>query len=183
MPNNYAGFILRFLARLIDSFFGFILLMLLLFIYSYFTKLTDGLDFIKSVGDVVTIVFIFAFLATLINLMYQIYFVTRFGGTLGKLLFGVQIFDTETNKFLTKKQAFFRSFAGYALSSQLFGYGYFRILTNKSNLGLHDEVFGTKVLRVGSIWPGILLVLLILTLTLFVVAPFILSLFIAAYAK
>ncbi|MBI2414334.1 RDD family protein [candidate division WWE3 bacterium] len=171
-----AGFLIRALAYLLDKLLGLILLLSIILIYSYFVTLEDGMEFIKIFGNITTIVISLLLLATLINLIYYTYFLSRFGGTLGKLLLGIQVFDKETGRFLDTKKAFFRSFAGYSFSGQFMGLGFLAINKKRNNLAWHDELFNTEVKAVGSVWPGVILTLLFLAINAFVVIPVIFSL-------
>ena len=101
--------------------------------------------------------FISMFLVSgIIFTLYKVFFVSKFGGTLGKLLFGLRIVDQSTNEFLNLKRAFFRQVLGYAFSGVLVGLGFFRIIKNPDNLGWHDELFDTKVIRRGGVLGGVL---------------------------
>lgn len=179
-PN--AGLLRRTVAFLLDKILGLILVLAILLVYSYFGTSNDGMEFLKIAGNIISVVIIFILLGTLINLLYNVFFLSKFGGTLGKLLLGIQVFDKETNKFLTPKKAFFRTFAGYTFSNQFLGLGYLAINKKRNNVAWHDELFNTEVKVTGSIWPGLVLALLFVAVNIFVVLPFILSLALKAVA-
>uniref|UniRef100_A0A7C4XGE2 RDD family protein n=1 Tax=candidate division WWE3 bacterium TaxID=2053526 RepID=A0A7C4XGE2_UNCKA len=174
--STTAGLTRRFFAFFLDRSLGLAVVLVALIIYAHYVRPSDGLDFIKSSGNVLTVILTFIFLSTLINLLYQILFLCKFGGTIGKLLFGMQVFDSETGGFLTPKKAFFRTFAGYAFSSQFMGLGFLKINKKRNNMAWHDELFSTEVRITGSIWPGTILLLLLLCIVLFVVFPILISL-------
>ena len=91
---------------------------------------------------------LFIFIGGVIQIFYHVYFVTNYGGAIGKLLFGLKIVDANTNELIDKKRALYRYIAGYPFSGVFFGLGFFRIIKHENNLAWHDELFNTKV--VGS---------------------------------
>lgn len=94
-------------------------------------------------------------------LAYRVLFTHFFGGTLGKLLVGIEICDSE-NKHLSLSTAFLRYTVGYFLSAALFFLGFFWAL-RKEKLAWHDLLVGSSVVRKRPLWPlGLLTVLLLL---------------------
>ena len=103
----------------------------------------------------------------LIRLGYSIYFISHFGGTLGKLIFNLKIVDNNTNELISNKRAFYRLFIGYAFSFQFVAWGFLRIIKNSNKLTWHDELFDTKVVSKGSAFSGVITFVGLLILTSF----------------
>ncbi len=84
----------------------------------------------------------------------------KYGGSVGKLLFGMRIIDAQ-GKYMDRTTAFWRMTAGYAVSAGFLFLGFFWIFRRKENLAWHDRIFDTKVIKVGSpLWGMLWMVLL-----------------------
>jgi len=70
-------------------------------------------------------------------------FTSKFGGTAGKILFGIRIVGEDGN-FIVVVAAFFRMTAGYAASAGFFMLGYRWVFRKKENLIWYDRLFATK---------------------------------------
>ncbi len=174
MQQNNAGFLRRFIAYYID-----LLIYLVLFTVPFYLMLKEAVnkvntfvpkpyvgqdttDILELVANFAPFINIFVFacvfflLGAIAWLFYQVYFVSHFGGTIGKLVCGLRIKDSRTDANLDSKTAFYRSYPGYMFSSAFFGLGYLRIIKNDQNLAWHDELFNTKVVKEGSILPGVI---------------------------
>jgi uncharacterized RDD family membrane protein YckC len=90
------------------------------------------------------------FLSIPLGALYNACFISKLGGTPGKLLFGLRVENRDSNELIDKKRAFYRFTLGYFFSSQLFGLGFLRIIKNPENLAWHDDLFFTKVLKYRS---------------------------------
>ncbi len=164
-----AGFIKRYLAFTLDWYLS-MLVFAVPFVYSAF------LAFVAYVAEPfawnpfsVFLPLALLIIAPIINFLYTWYFTHKFGGTVGKLLFGLRIVD-ENGAYVDKATAFWRMTAGYAASSSFFGLGYFWAFRKKEDLTWHDRFFGTKVLRVGKpVWGIIALILIHLLFAAFVI--------------
>lgn len=148
-----AGFYRRAFATLLDRLIEQVITLIVLapvFILSI-PKLT-------GIQDLITLVAVIISLLIIVNIaifFYSWFFVTKFGGTLGKLLFKLRIVN-EDGKYLDKATAFWRMTAGYSASALFFGLGYLWIFRHKENLSWHDRFFGTKVITKGSALIGII---------------------------
>ena len=76
--------------------------------------------------------------------LLQILLVNKLGGTVGKLLCGLEIVDKD-NKFLSFKYAFLRNYVGRIVSGSLFYLGFIWILVDKERRGWHDLIAGSWV--------------------------------------
>lgn len=150
-----AGFIIRFLANKTDSLFLTALLSLPVFMT--FLRIPSLDNLLNSSGLNLAVYFFCALmLSSILYTIYTVYLTTSMGGGLGKLLFGLNIVDRDTNSFIDTKTAVYRLFAGYSFSGAFLGIGFLRIFKNPENLAWHDELFNTKVVIKGSWLPGAL---------------------------
>lgn len=69
------------------------------------------------------------------------------GASLGKWLRGIEVRSTRTGGHLTVMQALMREGVGKVLSSMLLGGGFLVALMREDRQGLHDTLFGTKVVE------------------------------------
>ena len=81
----------------------------------------------------------------IIKIAYNSWLTSKYGGTLGKLILGLEVLD-ENGKKLKKTLSIFRHTAGYLVSGALFFLGYFWIL-RKDKLAWHDLMAGTVVIK------------------------------------
>lgn len=112
------------------------------------------------------------FLSAPLGALYQTYFTTKLGGTLGKLLLGLRIENRDSSEFIDRSRAFYRATLGYIFSAQLFGLGFWRIIKNEENLAWHDDLFFTKVVKFRSGLAGYILLALtlVIPILLFILA-------------
>ncbi len=148
---RYAGFRIRLLATLIDSFLlTAILLPLLLWVY--------GLDYLraavpvspdmtgllvdsfrpKGVADIL-LSYVAPFLAVVVFGKYR-------SATPGKMMLGLRIVDAATAGPLTFTQCVVRTLA-YAVSILPLGVGFLWIALDPRKQGFHDKLAGTLVVR------------------------------------
>ena len=155
-----AGFFRRYFATMLD----FSINMSISFVPFLFTTFSVVEAYIKSPSsfNVISLILpiVFLFIMPIGIFFYSWYFTHKFGGTIGKILFGLRIVD-EGGSYIDKSTAFWRMTAGRAVSSSFFGLGYFWAFRKKEDLTWHDRFLGTKVLTVGNpIWGIVALVLL-----------------------
>lgn len=159
-----AGFGVRLGAHLLDN----NIFKLLFIIPFYFISRSASEDVLRAGFSSIMLLIVFVFGVSIgIRTIYNVYFVSIYGGTLGKLAFGLKI--TSENKLLDKKTAFYRATAGYAFSSVFLYLGFIKILTNKDHSAWHDQLFYTNVTRVANSTAGVmaLVALIMLNLILF----------------
>lgn len=166
MQNTNAGFRLRFFANVLDSSINLIIYLVPLLLFFVFSK-------VYSSGSVNHLVDLFVWLLTyaisaicilgVLFLVYELYFISKLGGTLGKLVFRLNIVDQQTGQFLTTQRAFYRTILGYTFSAAFLGLGFLRIIKHPQKLGWHDEIFDTKVISKGSYIFGYVALILALS--------------------
>lgn len=145
-----AGFFIRYLAHIIDIFVLLIPALLFLLLVDLSSK---GLRDLIVVSIWFFIVFIL--LSNFIVIFYYTYFTAKFGGSIGKLLFGLRVVN-QNGKNLSFSKSLFRHTIGYWLSGMLFGLGFFAIIKNKNKQGWHDQMTGSYVIKKDRIFAGIL---------------------------
>lgn len=128
--GEYATFISRFLAVLID---GLIFMVLNLVIMKVFGR------FYASFGN------LFSFL--LISI-YSIYFLVNFGATLGKQAMGIRVQDKETGQNISYTTAVLREVVGKLVSSMVLAIGYIWMLFDANKQCWHDKIANTVVIKV-----------------------------------
>ena len=158
--SKTAGFFRRYFAQVLDTFIGMSITIVPFFVLTFsavtaYIKSPMELNPLSLVPPVALL-----FLMPIVIFFYSWYFTHKFGGTIGKLLFGLRIVDGN-GAYIDKATAFWRMTVGYTISSTFLGLGYFWAFRKKEDLTWHDRFLGTKVLTVGKpIWGIVALVLL-----------------------
>lgn len=143
--QRYAGFWIRFVARIVDT-VPFILLqgvmsLIEIEIQGGFDEYMDG----SSSGADIAISILFWFIYTAISLAYEIWFTGRFGGTLGKLLLGLRVVRSDGSP-ITYGRSTGRAFATW-LSSLTLLIGYIIAAFDGEKRTLHDHICDTRVVH------------------------------------
>lgn len=152
-----ADFKIRLVASLID---GFISLLLVAALY-------------LSIASQASLeqAFIFTIIALIILfnpafLLYSVLMTYYFGGTLGKLVTGLQVV-AEDHKKLSFKRIFFRQAIGYSFSSIFFGLGFYAIAKDSNKQAWHDKTVGSLVVQKGNLlFTGVLLSILLFVVSM-----------------
>jgi len=132
MPH-YIGFRLRLIAHLIDTF-------LLSIIFAFIKTILIILPLPLLLIAFLNILFDF-----LIILIYESYYTSRYGGTIGKLLMKIKV-TNQKGGLLTFKQAALR-FLTKILSSMILFIGHLFIILDKKKQALHDKIMETYVIE------------------------------------
>lgn len=120
---EYAGFVVRLAALVIDNF---------------------------VIAGTLSSIFILLFgiqaniLANIASIVTFVFFVTRFGATPGKMFLGLKIISN-TGSNPSVMAAILREIVGKLLSGLVFGFGYFWVMFDKEKQGWHDKIAGTHV--------------------------------------
>jgi uncharacterized RDD family membrane protein YckC len=141
-PFRYAGFWIRVPAALIDG--------VLLFAISTGIDVMSGSTFLQAVGFGNSIwdtrqSVLFA-VDTIIDTTYSVVFVTKYGGTLGKLACGIRVITAEGNR-LTYRHSLARALAQW-LSTIPCGLGFVLAAFDGQKRALHDMICNTRVIWV-----------------------------------
>lgn len=129
--TQYAGFWIRFLAAVLDSFiFGFVMGIIMIFV-----SLTKSPTVILVVNGLLS----FALIAVII------YFEGVKGGTPGKMILSLKIVN-EQGEFIGVGKAILR-YVGKIISSMILCIGFFMIGWTKQKQGLHDMITKSYVVK------------------------------------
>lgn len=140
----YGSFALRFLAWLFDVFL--IWLVPLIF---FFIVVATASETAYVWRGLLWTVWLVVFVQWLIMLFYRIYTYLHFRASVGKILAGLEI-RKEDGSQPTLGDALLRFPIGYAVSSLLWGLGFFWILRDNKRRAFHDLIAGTVVVKKGS---------------------------------
>jgi uncharacterized RDD family membrane protein YckC len=149
----------RFLKRYFAYFLDYLLFFnILIFLSLAFLQIVSVISFVYPVDLIVNAATFFITvwsLGFILFLFYEAYFMSKFGGTVGKLLYGIKVVDGETGNNISLKTALWRVTAGYTFSFQFLGLGYLKIIKHPEKLTWHDEMFNTRVVNAGKHRMGI----------------------------
>lgn len=162
--NEKASPGLRIIAALIDQLLlGTLCLLLLIF-------LASASDVIQLLDRLALTVMLVIFVFSLGIPFYSIFITSKFGGTVGKLITGIEVVDGQYKR-VSLTRAFFRNYVGYIVSSLLFWLGFIWIAIDPDRRGWHDMLADTFVVvkkRGGEI-IGVLAVITLLGINLLLV--------------
>ncbi len=179
---NTAGFFRRLLAKWVDGMISSLFAILIFAaILGTFKNLANTLSSFLGSSGWAAVMYAGVILLLLVPIsvlvfLYSWFFTYKFGGTLGKLLFGMRILK-DSGGYVDKRTAFWRMTAGYAASSVFMCLGYFWIFRKKENLAWHDRLFGTRVVRVGKPIGGIVALLIIPVINILLLIQLIVPMF------
>ena len=164
MKNNIANTSLRMSAGLID----------------WLIYISINLIFIKNVvtasnsniilNNILNLIIFAFFLLPLALVVLNSFLISRFGGTIGKILTGTKILDYKTEKLLSFKMAFFRNHIGYIVSGLIFWLGFIWIFKNEEKRAWHDYLANTKVIvsEKGLLLYSLLFIVVLTSISVFV---------------
>jgi len=143
--QNAAGFWIRFLAVVIDSFLVGMIVILLGIGQSHFQVDTETYNNIVTVNQQFESFRTIGHIMDLFTAIATILFWTYWNGqTPGKKLMGIKVVSVD-NEPLTLGQSFLR-YIGYIISSLMFFIGFIMIGVRRDKRGLHDLIARTKVI-------------------------------------
>jgi len=139
----YAGFWIRVGAKVIDV----IILYALGFIVSLLGLFMTG---IPSSGSQIPMRFmagniLIAMISWVIQIAYPVYFLGKYGATLGKMACGLKVVRSDGEK-ISYARACGRAFAE-GVSSLTLGIGYIMVALDEEKRSLHDRICDTRVIR------------------------------------
>jgi len=137
---RYAGFWIRVPAAIIDG--------LLLFAVSTSIDVMSGSTFLQAIGfddsNWGTRDWVLLVVDTIIDTTYSVVLVTKYGGTLGKLVCGIRVITADGNR-LTYKHSLARSLAQW-VSTIPCGLGFVLAAFDGQKRALHDMMCNTRVI-------------------------------------
>jgi len=145
---QYAGFLRRLAASLIDTLILLIVLTPLAYFFSqgtYFPGLDPEGDMLAQMADI-DFEWSYLLINDLLPMALIIFFWVRYRGTPGKQLMDCQVVDASTFSNLRIGQSVLR-YVGYFISLLPLGLGFFWIIWDKKKRGFHDLLAHTVVIR------------------------------------
>ena len=138
---EYAGFWIRVVATVLDSF----LLFAVQFALTLVITLLIGLVGITAGEDPAVSLVIWLF-GTTISLGYAVFFIGYCGQTPGKMALRIKVVCSDGSQ-LTYGRAAKREILGKFVSSILLGIGYLMVAFDRQKQGLHDKIADTYVIK------------------------------------
>lgn len=136
---TYAGFLLRFVATIIDSLlFAAIAAPVVHFYYGFEYWTTQDESFVRGTPDFL-MTWVFPAVATVMFWVYR-------RATPGKMLFNLEVVDAGTGTSVTTGRLILR-YVSYLLSALPLCLGFIWVLFDKRKQGWHDKIAGTLVIR------------------------------------
>lgn len=157
-----AGFWVRLLAYSVDVLIHTTLL------FAPFLLIVKSSTMIGLATNFMTYVAVIVIPSFLLLNFYTASFTSRFGGSIGKLLTGLRVTNSDGN-FLNFKYSFFRQTVGYTFAGLLLWVGFLAILRDKNKQGWHDKAVGSYVWKINNLWPlglGVLIALIVLNVSI-----------------
>lgn len=143
--QNYAGFWIRFAARIIDN---LILIVPLRLAGMVVMKLFPATPLPIKPEDVTPEMLLPMLLTIVINTVlagaYEVFFLSEYGATLGKKAMGLRVVTEEDGKQLSVGRSIGR-YCASLLSGITFGIGYLVAITDRKKQTLHDKMAKTVV--------------------------------------
>lgn len=154
-----ADFKIRLVATLIDSFIWLLLIAVLYWDIANQPNLS---------GAFANTILALTILFNPILALYSVIMTYYFGGTLGKLITGLQVV-AEDNKKLSFQRIFFRQTIGYSFSWIFFGLGYYAIVKDPHKQAWHDKAVGSLVTQKNNLLlQGVILAVLLLGTSIYI---------------
>jgi uncharacterized RDD family membrane protein YckC len=139
---NYAGFWIRVGAKVLDGLILGVVFGLPVIIFAIMGA-RAGADR-QEFGLLQVLQLVFQLLLTAANICYQIFFLGKYGATLGKMACGLRVVTAEGGK-ITYGRATGRAFAEI-LSGMICYIGYLMVAFDDQKRGLHDHICNTRVI-------------------------------------
>ena len=139
--KEYASFWLRAFAILLDG----LIWSLGFFALVYVISISYAQDVFELAPALLWLV-LYLIVVGLVRVFVNAYLTCRFGGGLGKLLFGLRVEHADSTN-LTFRRAFFREYVAKIASNSLFGVGYYWIFKTEKKQAWHDMLSDTYVVK------------------------------------
>jgi uncharacterized RDD family membrane protein YckC len=144
--GEYAGFLTRAFAWVVDQVIVFMFTLLAALLMSVFLGIlaSFGHEWAKSIVAAMILILLLLWVSG--QFIYFGYFWSTRGYTLGMMLFGIQVLGPNS-ELISFTRAGLRGTFGYSISCLIIGLGYLWALFDKHNQTWHDMIFGTNVFR------------------------------------
>ena len=161
MENKmYSSFFNRLVAFMLDIFILYVLGALV------FILLLNSSNNENYIGNIILFITYILLVHGILMLLLNAYLVSKFGGTVGKLISGLNI-ENEDGSHLTVKQAIFREYIAKTVSFAFFGLGFFWIFKTQKKQAWHDMISSTVVVKKRNMIFGILSLILLIALFIY----------------
>lgn len=155
--KNIAEFKLRLIAGVIDG---------LIYIWVYLLvlwRLTSAATLPQLLNQFIVVVFSLVIVLPVVLGTLPLILIAFAGGTVGKLLTGTEIVDSQGNR-LSLGRAFLRNYIGYMVSGLFFGLGFWWILKDPERRGWHDQIADSFVVKkhASGIYTGMIALVFLL---------------------
>lgn len=138
MKKDRPPLIERFFAGCIDGLVSLDIFLLLI----YSVSQADNRDmFLNNILNSLILLFLLGMTLHL----FQAYLTAKVGGSLGKIISGLQVVSRETEQLIEFKRAIFRRIVKLLLSAKVLWIGYLWIIIHHENLSWHDMAANTRV--------------------------------------
>ena len=138
--RHYAGFWIRFGAVILDG----IIMAIFTIPISYLIRLLFPITDPKNLSRVFLVTGISWGISILLHLLYQVFFLGKYGATLGKMTCGIKVIRSDGSP-ITYGRAAGRFFA-YILSALILYIGYIMAGFDDEKRALHDRICDTRVI-------------------------------------
>lgn len=153
----------NFKDRLVASFLDFVIYLLLLAELYLFVVGQSSLQQ-ALINTVIALIILF----NPVFLFYSALMTYYFGGTLGKLLTGLEVVSEDYEK-MSFLRILFRQTIGYSFSWIFFGLGFLSIIKDPKKQAWHDKTIGSFVVKKNNLLPlGIFLGVIIFALSIYI---------------
>ncbi len=143
--RRYAGFWIRFVARLIDSAILGVIALLIGLPLAMTATLTPGRIGNPSLGLITGVGGIISMLNFAVQMAYEVFFVSTRGGTPGKLVLGLKIIQADGSPVPAGLAA--GRFLAQILSAMILMIGYIMAAFDGQKRALHDRLCETRVIH------------------------------------
>lgn len=144
--KKYAGFWVRFSATLVDLIIMLALLLAKIILIPKLSLFSVNDKIHYDIFSLALLILALLFAFTGLQIIYTIILTINYGGTLGKLLFGLKVISLN-EKEITFKQALIREVIGKPVSFVSLCLGFFWIAFDRKKQGWHDKFAKTLVVH------------------------------------
>ncbi|MEO6034779.1 MAG: RDD family protein [Verrucomicrobiota bacterium] len=141
---DYAGFWIRVAAKILDSLILMVPIFIIAIVWGYSMARSRGQTEANASAMIIQAVLQIGFLG--VSILYQTYFLGKYGATLGKMAVKLRVVTPEGQK-ISYGRAFGRGFADM-LSGIICYIGYIMVAFDDEKRGLHDRICNTRVIKI-----------------------------------
>lgn len=144
---HYSSRVARYAAVSLDGIILGLINLPVRLIISIFANALNSSSSTSSIISVLLLSLIWGLIFMIISVLYYVISIHKYGMTLGKRFFGLEVQDEKTGGRLSLGKSFFRETLGKFISGIVFYLGYLSILWDKKRQGWHDKLAGDIVIQ------------------------------------